>query len=161
MQKKVLLLDVDEVICFANFLESINKFLGTHYVIDDFTDYYIDEAVIPKERFKEFNQFLNNKNLYENAVILPHAIEVIELLSRFYDIFICSSCVNPFDIKGSGRIFADKYNFLLSIFPFIKPEHIYLKHMCKLMIDYRILMKVLIQKYCSLLIITKIFQRKN
>ncbi len=122
MEKKVLLLDVDEVICFSGFLDAINEFLHTNYVIDDFTDYYIDDAVIPKERFDEFNKFVNARNMYENAYILPHAIEIIKKLNEEYDIYICSSCVNPFDIAGSGRIFADKYNFLLETLPFIKPE---------------------------------------
>lgn len=121
MEKKKLLLDCDEVICFSGFLEAVNEFMGTNYVIDDFTDYYIDEAVIPPERMAEFNKFLNGRNMYENAHILPGTIETIKRLSEEYDIYILSSCVNPFDIKGSGRMFADKYNFLIENLPFIKP----------------------------------------
>ena len=45
----------------------------------------------------------------------------IKKLSELYDIYICSSCVNPFDIKGSGRMFADKFNFLIENLSFIKP----------------------------------------
>lgn len=122
MEKKKILLDVDEVICFSGFLNAINEFLNTNYVIDDFTDYYLDEAAIPKERMPEFNKYINQKNMYENAFILPDAIEVLNKLNEVYDIYICSSCVNPFDIEGSGRIFADKYNFLMHTLPFIKPE---------------------------------------
>ncbi len=44
-KKKILLLDIDEVFCFAGFLNAVNDFLGTHYVIDDFSDYYIDNVV--------------------------------------------------------------------------------------------------------------------
>ncbi len=123
MKKKILLLDIDEVFCFSGFLEATNEFLGTSYEIDDFTDYYIDEAVVPKERFAEFNQFLKGRNLYEHAFILPGAIEAIKALSEEYDIYICSSCINPFDIEGSGKLFADKYNFLLESLPFIEPSH--------------------------------------
>lgn len=122
-KKKVLLLDIDEVFCFSGFLDAINDFLGSNYEIDDFTDYYIDEAVIPKERFDEFNEFLNNRNLYENAHILPYAVEVLKELNHIYNIYICSSCINPFNITGSGRLFNDKYNFLITSIPFIKPEH--------------------------------------
>ena len=121
MEKKKLLLDCDEVICFSGFLEAVNAFLGTNYVFDDFTDYYIDEAVIPPKRMDEFNKFINGRNMYENAHILPGAIEAIKKLSEIYDIYILSSCVNPLDIKGSGRILADKYNFLIENLPFIKP----------------------------------------
>lgn len=122
-KKKDLLLDIDEVFCFPGFLDAINDFLGSDYVIDDFSDYYMDEVVIPKERFNEFNEFLNTRNLYENAQILPHAIEVLKKLNEFYNIYVCSSCINPFNITGSGRLFADKYNFLIASIPFIKPEN--------------------------------------
>lgn len=121
--KKKLLLDIDEVFCFPGFLDAVNDFLGSHYEIDDFSEYYIDEVAIPKDRFAEFNDFLNKRNLYENAYILPYAEEVIKKLNEFYDIYVCSACVNPFNIAGSGRAFADKYNFLISSLPFIKPEH--------------------------------------
>lgn len=120
---KKILLDVDEVICFSGFLEAVNDFMSTNYEIDDFTDYYIDEVVIPKERFNEFNGFVNDRNLYENAHILPGAIDTIKRLNEEYDIYICSSCVNDFDVNGSGRIFADKYNFLIRMFPFLDPKH--------------------------------------
>lgn len=122
MERKKLLLDVDEVICFSGFLEAVNDFMGTNYEIDDFTDYYIDEVVIPKDRFDEFNQFVNGRNLYDKAHLLPGAIETIKKLNEFYDIYICSSCINDFDINGSGRIFADKYDFLISTLPFLNPK---------------------------------------
>lgn len=122
MERKKLLLDVDEVICFSGFLEAVNDFMDTNYEIDDFTDYYIDEVVIPKDRFDEFNRFVNNRNLYENVHILPGAIDTIKRLNEEYDIYICSSCVNDFDVNGSGRIFADKYNFLIRTLPFLNPK---------------------------------------
>ncbi len=123
MEKKDLLLDIDEVFCFPGFLDAINDFLGSNYVIDDFSDYYIDEVAIPKERFDEFNKFLNKRNLYENAHILPYAKEILKELNKFYNIYPCSSCINPFNIIGSGRLFSDKYNFLIASIPFISPEH--------------------------------------
>lgn len=122
-KKKDLLLDIDEVFCFPGFLNAINDFLGSNYVIDDFSDYYMDEAAIPKERFNEFNEFLNKRNLYEKAQILPYAQKVLRELNEFYNIYPCSSCINPFNIIGSSRLFADKYNFLINSLPFIKPEH--------------------------------------
>ncbi len=121
--RKDLLLDIDEVYCFPGFLNAINDFLKSNYVIDDFSDYYIDKAIIPKERFEEFNNFLNNRNLYKDAQILPYAKEVLKDLNLIYNIYICSSCINPFNIIGSGRLFKDKYNFLIASMPFINPEH--------------------------------------
>lgn len=123
MIKKDLLLDVDEVIVFSGFVEAVNDFLGTNYVIDDFTEYYIDNAAIPKERLEEFNHFLNNRNLYDYAQLLPDAIETIERLSNYYNIYILSACVNGSNVEGSGRIFVDKYKFLLKKLPFINPKN--------------------------------------
>ena len=120
---KSILLDVDEVITFSGFLEAVNDFMNTNYSIDDYTDYYIDQVTIPENRRDEFNKFLNNRNLYEKPDILPDAIRVIEELNKKYEIFICSSCVNPMNIEGSGRMFTDKYNFLIKYLPFLDPEH--------------------------------------
>ena len=141
--KKTLLLDVDEVIVFSGFLEAINDFLGTNYVIDEFSEYYIDSVVIPSDRMDEFNEFLRNRNLYDYAPLLPNAIEVIKKLNQVYDIYILSSCVNFLDVDGSGRYFADKYNFLRKTLPFIDPGHIILtssKHLftADIQIDDRI-----------------------
>lgn len=122
MKKKRLLLDVDEVIVFSGFVEAINDFLGTNYTIDDFTDYYIDIKVVPEEKLSEFYEFISKRNLYKYSSLLPGAIESIKKLNEIYDIYILSSCVNETDIKGSGRIFMDKYDFLLEHLPFINPK---------------------------------------
>lgn len=123
MNRKSILLDVDEVICFSGYLAAVNDFLGTNYVIDDFNEYYIDSYVIPKERFDEFNLFLRDRNMYDNPVFIPGAIESIKRLNEFYDIYICSACINPFDSDNSGRLFVDKYNFLVKYLPFLDPNN--------------------------------------
>lgn len=143
MEKKKILLDCDEVICFSGFLEAVNEFLKTSYVIDDFSNYYIDEEAIPLSKMDEFNKFINGRNMYENACILPGAIEAIKALSEEYDIYILSSCVNPLNVLGSGRMFADKYNFLIKNLPFLKPGNFIFtsaKHLFKadVMIDDRL-----------------------
>ena len=123
MVRKRLLLDVDEVICSSGFLSAVNDFLGTNYEIDDFSDYYLDREAIPKEQIEKFKDFVNNRNLYENTYIFPRATEVIKKLNEVYDIYICSACVNSLNVEGSGKIFMDKYNFLIKNFSFLNPEH--------------------------------------
>lgn len=118
-KKKSLLLDVEEVIFFGGFLQAVNDFLGTSYVIDDFKDYYIDEVAIPKERFSEFNAFVRERNMFENPQMLPYAVETIKLLCDYYDIFLCTDSINPFDVDGSARNFVDKFKALGKILPFI------------------------------------------
>ena len=123
MEKKNILLDVDEVICFAGFLDYANEFMNTNYEIDDIKTYYIDDTIIPQNKIKEYNKFLNSKNIYENAHILPNAIESIKKLSEYYNIIICSACINPYDVENSGKYFKDKYDFLIKTLPFLKPEN--------------------------------------
>lgn len=115
--KKKILLDIDEVFCFSGYLELVNEFLGTNYTIDDFTEYYIDEVAIPEDRKQEFYQFISTKNQYENPVLLPGTLETIKKLSEYYDIYPCSDCRNPFDLKNSGRIFKSKFEMLYRLIP--------------------------------------------
>lgn len=115
--KKKILLDIDEVFCFSGYLELVNEFLGTNYTIDDFTEYYIDEVAIPEDRKQEFYQFISTKNQYENPVLLPGTLETIKKLSAYYDIYPCSDCRNPFDLKNSGRIFKSKFEMLYRLIP--------------------------------------------
>ena len=123
MSRKDILLDVDEVVCFSGFLEAVNEFLGTNYKIDDFKEYYIDEIAVPEELFEEFTRFIGSRNRYHNPELLPGAVDSIKKLNDFYNVFICSSCINPFDRPGSGKLFNDKYNFLINTLPFLRPEH--------------------------------------
>lgn len=133
-KKKDLLLDIDDVVCFAGFLPAINEFLGTNYKIDDFTVYYIEEAVIPREQAQEFNEFLHRKNLYEDAVLLPGAVETLKLAQEIYNVYPTSACVDPFNIKRSGEWFKNKFDYLYTVLPFIDPNQYILtssKHMLK------------------------------
>ena len=102
---------------------AVNDFLETNYEIDGFSDYYIDREAIPKEQIEKFKDFVNNRNLYENTYIFPRATEVIKKLNEVYDIYICSACVNRLNVEGCGKIFMDKYNFLIKNFSFLNPEH--------------------------------------
>ena len=122
-KKKSLLVDVEEVIFFGGFLQAVNDFLHTNFVIDDFKDYYIDSVAIPKERFDEFNQFVRERNMFENPQMLPYAIEMLKTLSEYYEIFLCTDSINPFDVDGSARNFVDKFKALQRIVPFIDPKH--------------------------------------
>ena len=136
MKKKDLLLDVDEVICFSGYLEAVNDFLNTNYNIDDFDCYYIDEKVIPKERFKEFNEYVSKRNLYDYTSFLPGAIETIKKLMNaetvqmpVYD-YVHSrrsdkvTIVNPVDViifEGILTLYDPRINELASIKIFVDP----------------------------------------
>lgn len=122
-KKKTLLLDVEEVICFGGFLQAVNDFLNESYVIDDFTEYYIDSVAIPENRQDEFNEFLRNRNMFANPDFLPGAIETVKKLCKYYEVFLCTDSINPFDVDGSVRNFVDKFKMLREYLPFIDPTH--------------------------------------
>jgi len=51
MRKKVLMVDMDEVIVEKGFLYLINKYLGTNYKDTDFTQFRMQEIMSPKGFF--------------------------------------------------------------------------------------------------------------
>jgi len=122
MDKKKILIDVDDVICDCGFLCLVNKFLNTSYKEDDFTEYYIDDVIGDDEAKQKFYTYFRENNCYDYATILPNAYEVIKKLNNEYDVFICSACVNPFFVDKSDVIFKNKYNWLLKNFPFLDPN---------------------------------------
>ena len=121
--KKVLLIDVDEVITFSDILDAINEFMHTDYSIDDFNTYFIDRDVIPQDKILEYNKYLVSRGFYKKPKVLPNAVEVIKDLNEIYDVYICSSCINLIDVNSSGAIFKDKFDFLVKLLPFINPKH--------------------------------------
>ena len=122
MDKTSILISLDNVICFPKYLDTINEFMNTNYVIDNFKEYYMDSEVVPDNRYQEFITYLNNKNLYENATLLPNAKEVLEKLNFFYELYIYTSYVNKINNRLSPKEFKNKYDYLLSTLTFIEPE---------------------------------------
>lgn len=119
--KKRLLLDCDEVIVDSGFMKLINEYLGTNYKLEDYTEYYIDKLLIPEDKLDGFAVYIRDRNFYEDPIIMKDAVRVLEKLSKKYDIYVCSACVSPLNVEGSGRKFKDKYEFLLKYFPFLDP----------------------------------------
>ena len=122
MKKKKAFVDVDNVICIPGYLYFINKFLTASYRIDDFKEYIKEKEVMDEDALKEFNEYLKYQNIYEHAIIIPNAIETLEKYRDDYDFYIASSCINPNMVEDSGMLFSYKYDYLISILPFIHPS---------------------------------------
>lgn len=120
---KKILIDIDEVICDTTFLYYINEFLGTNYKLDDFTTYYLDE-VIPEEQREDFYNFYLSHDVYEKAELIDGACEGLKELNSNYDVYLYSSCVMFNKERESGKLFGNKYDFVMNKLPFIKPENI-------------------------------------
>lgn len=89
---KKIMVDMDDVICNGGFLEIVNEFLGTNHKIEDVTTYYIQD-LIPKEKYKEWSEFFNIKNVYDYCEMLEDMYEVLEKLSKKYEIYITTAYI--------------------------------------------------------------------
>lgn len=121
MPKKKLCVDFDDTIVESIFLKRVNRFLKTNYTADDFKNYYIDD-IIPIDKRQEFFDTFCDTNPYLEVEFLPNVREVLERLSKTYDIYICSGCVMNNMPSASAEIFKYKYDFLIKNFPFLSPR---------------------------------------
>lgn len=122
---KKLLVDLDYVICIPGFTHILNEVLGTNYVEDDFTEYFVEDCVPEfKGREKEFYDYYVSQDGYKDAVLIPGAKEALIELSKTYDIYLCSACVMFGLERRSAKLFADKYEYLMRELPFLDTEKI-------------------------------------
>ena len=63
---KRLMVDMDNCITDALFIERVNEFLGTSYNIDDQNDFELQN--LTGERKDEFWQYMSDKSFYDNHV---------------------------------------------------------------------------------------------
>lgn len=133
---KKIMIDMDDVICGGGFLAIVNEFLETSYKQEDIKTYYIQD-VIPKERREEWKKFFENKNIYDYTYIMPDAYEVMEKLSKKYELYIATAYIFRDDEWKSAEHLKNKFNYLMKEFPFIKPEQ-YIFTSSKRLIDCEI-----------------------
>ena len=74
---KKIALDLDDVICNGGFMHLINDFLNSNYTENDVKGYYMQE-LIPKEKEQDWRKYFVNHNLYDYAVFLEGAYDVIK-----------------------------------------------------------------------------------
>lgn len=120
MNKKTVMIDMDDVMVSGGLLKLINKFLNTNYVESDFKDFYMQD-IIPKERKREFFDYFFRNNVYDYCNINPNAIEVIEKLTKKYDVYIGTSYIFKEYPKECSIILKNKFEFLIKYFPFLNP----------------------------------------
>lgn len=122
VNKKTIMIDMDDVIVDCGFLYLVNEFLGTNYKDGDITTYYIQD-IIPKQKFEDFKKFFKTKNMYEYVKFLPNALETIKKLSEVYDVYIVTSHLIAFYPEMIGDYLKYKFNFLHKKLSFMKPQN--------------------------------------
>lgn len=127
MKKERLLFDLDDVIVENDILKIANEIAGANKRIEDFRHYYIEkEFSFTEEQREIFYDELVNRNLYENAKLIDGAYETLKELLETHDIYIVSDPIIYGREKMSGRLFSDKFNFIMDNLPFINPYNIIL-----------------------------------
>lgn len=119
---KRVMVDMDDVICDGGFLSLVNQFLETDYKIKDIKTYYIQD-LIPKERYPEWSKFFNSKNLYDYCEIIPDTYEVLEKLSKKYEIYITTAYIFRDNEEYSANNLKNKFEWLYKNLPFISPDN--------------------------------------
>lgn len=115
-KKKRIAVDMDEVIADAlgEHITRYNRQYQKEMTREDLHGKNIREAV-PFEISHEVESLVHTTEFFSELEVFPHAKEVLERLSRDYDIFIATAAM---EVPLS---FQSKYEWLLKHFPFISP----------------------------------------
>uniref|UniRef100_UPI004028E635 5' nucleotidase, NT5C type n=1 Tax=Candidatus Ventrenecus sp. TaxID=3085654 RepID=UPI004028E635 len=140
---KKIMIDLDETICSPSYLKEVNKYLNTNYKYEDIKTYFVEDIIAEDKKQDFLDYFYQNVNVYDEAMILPDALGVIEKLSHFYEIYIVSAFVDKRRIKESSIMAKYKYEWILKNMPFIDPKKIVLTGskdiiMCDIKIDDKV-----------------------
>lgn len=120
---KKIMIDIDDTITLDSYLNVVNDFLKTNYTYEDIKDYWVDN-IVPKEKMDEYLDFFYNKiNIYDYAKISDNAIEVIQNLTKYYDVLICSAYIDYRTLLDSVNIVTHKHKWLINNLPFVKPDN--------------------------------------
>lgn len=124
---KRIMIDLDDTICTGGYLEILNEYFNTSYTYNDLNDYYV-ETLVPDGQLDEYLDYFYSPgvDVYKYVKVIDHAIEVIEKLSKKYDIYICSAYVDRRRPLTSGIMASLKHNWILKNLPFIDPKKIIL-----------------------------------
>lgn len=121
MNKKTLMLDLDQVITDGTWKEQIEEFLNEKLDLEK-TGYYLENAL--GDRKQEFYDTLDEINMYKGAELMPNAYEVIQKLNEKYELYIVSS-YDLNDIPNRiGEYLKNKYDFIYQKLPFLTLEQL-------------------------------------
>mgnify|MGYP003212773657 FL=1 len=118
--KKRIMVDMDDCITTGGFLHLINKYLNTNYTENDFDEFYMQNIIPDKDNFFKWFQ---NYNMYDYCTLIDDVYEVLEKLSKEYEIFIGTSYIIPEIIDETSFLLPQKYDFLRKTLPFINPHN--------------------------------------
>lgn len=160
--KKILIIDIDDVLVDSYMFIKLNKFLGTNYKEEDFSDYYLEDAIKDPKRLDEYYKFIFTQDMYKDISIKAGVQEVLPKLNKKYDLLLCTDFLIPNYEWQADKEFVSKFNMLREKFPYLNPKQFIFMRRKQLlngdiilMIKLRILVKILVKNCFSPLIIIK------
>ena len=121
MERKSIMIDMDEVIVKGRFTEFLDEFLGG-VDFEKLNGFFRQDLI--KGREEKFKKIYAFKNLYRKddgsfVEPLPNCVEVIERLNQYYDIYIVTSYVWKENVIDAAHNLKYKYEYLRHFFPFL------------------------------------------
>ena len=121
MERKSIMIDMDEVIVKGRFTEFLDEFLGG-VDFEKLNGFFRQDLI--KGREEEFKKIYAFKNLYkkeDDSFVEPlsNCIEVVERLNQDYDIYIVTSYVWKENVIDAAHNLKYKYEYLRHFFPFL------------------------------------------
>lgn len=137
---KNLMIDVDDTIVtmIPSWQDWFRKEFNSELKIDNLG--FID---ISLEQQKQSIEWWKNPNLYDDKMPQDNSIEVIKELSKYYNVYFCSSCI--YEHKKSKEEFIKNYFGNIAL---VDTHHKYLC-MPDIVIDDRLAVLIDMQKYSS------------
>ena len=123
MNKKTIMVDMDEVLTEDGFLYLLNKYLETDYKKENFKSFRMQE-IMPNDQRIEFFKWFAQYNMYDYCSIIPGAKEALRELQNYYHIFIATAYLFPEAPWLCGKFIKDKFDYLYNNFPFLNPNDI-------------------------------------
>lgn len=117
MNKKTIMLDMDDVITIHGLSNLIEKFLGRKLEDTSNNTYYRQDLLGDKK--DEFFEFFVTQNLYDNVDIVDNCKEVLEEICKYYDVYITTDYIWRDVPDYAGDNMKNKFNFLNKNFPFL------------------------------------------
>ncbi len=120
--KKILIIDIDDVLVDSYMFIMLNKFLGTNYKETDFSNYYLEDAIKDPKRLDEYYNFIFTQDMYKDIPIKEGVQEVLPKLNEKYDLYLCTDFLIPNYEWQGDKEFISKFNMLKEKFSYLNPK---------------------------------------
>lgn len=164
MNKKSIMIDMDEVIVVGNFSNYLIEFLGNVNFDNLHTQNRQD---LIKGREEEFKTKYKYKNLYKNSngnyiEPLPNCVDVIKELNTIYNVYIVTTYIWKKDVIDPATNLKNKFEYLHYWLPFIDANNfIFITDKTKIKYDIGIDDNVLNLENCNKKLLFTEFRNKK